>query len=137
MENCETCAEFLNIRKTNKPTLAPFDKSVAALWPMQHVQADLFELKAGLVFLVVIDLATNFICVEKIASKSCKNIKAGWEDIFLHFGYPSFFGSDNMLGFTGKELGDYLKKHGIHRNPGAPYYSNHQQYAEGMINIVK
>merc|ERR1712002_815626 len=95
---------------------------------MQSIQAD---------FLVVMDLATNFIFVEKIPTKSCKNIINGLNSIFEHFGCPTIFSSDNMTGFTGRELREYLETKGIQRNPGAPYYSNHQKYAEGAINIVK
>ena len=42
-----------------------------------------------------------------------------------------------MTGFAGKELQTFLKDRGIKWNPGAPYFSNHQQYAEGAICIVK
>ena len=42
-----------------------------------------------------------------------------------------------MTGFAGKELQAYLKLRGIKWHPGAPYFSNHQQYAEGAICIVK
>ena len=42
-----------------------------------------------------------------------------------------------MTGFTGKELQVFLKEKGIKWNPGTPYFSNHQQYAEGAIGIVK
>ena len=85
VENCDTCAEFSNIRKTNKPTLASFDKSVAALQPMQHIRADLFKPKAGIVFLVLVDLASNFLFVDKITSKTCKNIMSGLDKIFCIF----------------------------------------------------
>ena len=83
------------------------------------------------------DLATNFIFVEKIPTKSCKNIIMGLDKIFEHFGCLNIFASDNMIGFAGKELKEYLKKRGILRHLGAPYYSNHQNYVEGAINIVK
>ena len=42
-----------------------------------------------------------------------------------------------MTGFAGKELQAYLKSKGIKWHLGALYYSNHQQYAEGAICIVK
>ena len=42
-----------------------------------------------------------------------------------------------MSGFAGKELQDFFHKRGIKWHPGAPYFSNHQQYAEGAIGIVK
>ena len=42
-----------------------------------------------------------------------------------------------MTGFARRELREDLENKGIQRNPGAPYYSNHQKYAEGAINIVK
>ena len=57
--------------------------------------------------------------------------------IFEHFGQPLVVGSDNMTGFAGQELQTFLKNRGIKWNPGAPYFSNHQQYAEGAICIVK
>ena len=135
--SCEACAKFSNIRSPANPTLDTFETSVAALKPMQHVQADLFEPKAGTIFLVIVDKASSFVFVEKIASKSCKNIIKGLESVFEHFGSPQIFGSDNMLGFAGKELAAFLAKRGIARNPGAPYFSNHQQYVEGAINIIK
>ena len=42
-----------------------------------------------------------------------------------------------MTGFAGKELQVFLKEKGIKWHPGSPYFSNHQQYAEGAICIVK
>ena len=104
---------------------------------MQHLQMDIFEPKAGTCFLVVVDIATNFLFVEKIKSKGCKNIMVALLLIFEHFGAPSVIGSDNMTGFAGRELQAFLKQAGIKWHPGAPYYSNHQQYAEGAICIVK
>ena len=71
---------------------------------MQHIQSDIFEPRAGINYLVVVDLARNFIFVEKIPTKSCKHLIAGLTRIFEHFGQPAVFGSDNMTGFSGKEF---------------------------------
>merc|ERR1712082_206604 len=79
----------------------------------------------------------NFLFVEKIRTKSCKNIISAMESVFEHFGQPTMVGSDNMTGFAGRELQEFLHKRGIKWHPGAPYFSNHQQYAEGAIGIVK
>ena len=65
------------------------------------------------------DLATNFIFVEKIPTKSCKNIIEGLNNIFEYFGCPSIFSSDNMMGFGGRELREYLEERGIYQNPRA------------------
>ena len=123
VSKCETCKEFSNIRKPSTPTLQTFDKSVVALRPMQHVHMDIFEPKAGTNYLVLVDIAINFLFVEKIQTKSCKNISAALDRIFEHFGCPSILGSDNMTGFSGKELQAYLKDRGVKWHPGAPYYS--------------
>ena len=98
---------------------------------------DIFEPKAGTCFLVMVDVASNFLFVEKIRTKSCKNIIEAMTSIFEHFGQPLVVGSDNMTGFSGRELQTFLKDRGIKWNPGTPYFSNHQQYAEGAICIVK
>merc|ERR1712082_587627 len=137
VNKCETYKEFSNIRKPSAPTLQSFEKSVLALQPMQHVQMDIFEPKAGICYLVMVDIASNFLFVEKIRTKSCKNIILAMTTIFEHFGQPTVIGSDNMTGFAGKELQIFLVKRGIKWHPGAPYFSNHQQYAEGAICIVK
>ena len=47
-----------------------FEQSTAALQPMQSVQSNIFEPKQGLNFLVVMDLATNFIFIEKLPTKN-------------------------------------------------------------------
>ena len=47
VEKCDLCAEFSNIKRMSALTLSPFEKSVAALRPMQNVQVDIFKLKAG------------------------------------------------------------------------------------------
>merc|ERR1712105_449527 len=83
---CDTCKEFSNIRKPQVPSIQPFEKSIAALQPMQNVQMDIFEPKAGTCFLVMVDVATNFLFVEKIRTKSCKNIIEAMTSIFEHFG---------------------------------------------------
>ena len=82
VSKCETCKEFSNIRKPATPTLQTFEKSVAALRPMQHVQMDIFEPTAGVNYLVLVDIATNFLFVEKIKTKSCANIKEALDRIF-------------------------------------------------------
>ena len=137
VQACKACSQFANVQRKTTPSLDTFDHSIAALKPMQNVQADLFEPRQGLVFLILIDKCSNFIFAEKISSKSCKSIIAGLEKIFLHFGCPLVFESDNMSGFAGKELEDYLKARGVTKQHGAPYFSDHQSYAEGGINIVK
>ena len=79
---------------------------------MQHVQMDIFEPKAGTCYLVMVDIATNFLFIEKIKNKSCKNIITAMTTVFEHFGQPTVVGSDNMTGFAGKELQVFFKKNG-------------------------
>merc|ERR1712082_274939 len=92
------------------------------------MQMDIFEPRAGICYLVMVDIATNFLFIDIISTM---------EIVFEHFGQPTVMGSDNMSGFAGKELQEFLHKRGIKWHPGAPYFSNHQQYAEGAIGIVK
>ena len=85
----------------------------------------------------MVDKVSHFLFLEKLTNKSSKTIIKGLEAIFCSFGCPQILSSDNMLGFDSIEVNNFLKSSGIYKHPNVPYYSNHSNFSEAGINIIK
>lgn len=77
--------------------------------PWQQIAADIY--KSGKDdYMLVVDYYSNMAAVKKLTSFNAKSIIEHLKDIFMLYGLPTVFVSDNGLQFSSREFQEFLRR---------------------------
>lgn len=104
--------------------------------PWQQIAADIY--KSGKDdYMLVVDYYSNMAAVKKLTSFNAKSIIEHLKDIFMLYGLPTVFVSNNGPPFSSREFQEFLRRGYIEWKPSSPYYSKFNGLVERTIQTIK
>ena len=131
IEKCSLCQEQKNVLTTNQCYVSEVPPH-----PWHTLGSDLFYHKR-LDFLVVVDSFLKFLIVRKIPNSTSSIIIKELDSIFLEYGKPYLFCSDNGPCSTSEEFRIFIYEWKIEHRTSSPHYPQSNGLAESMVKVSK
>jgi transposase InsO family protein len=138
ISKCVSCQRF-NMKRGSYRPLRP----VSATYPFDHIAIDLAgpfpntTARGHNMILVMVDVATRFVILRPLKSKTMQDVARALWEVFTDFGFPKIMQSDRGSEFVNKVLSELTKLSGIDHRLVAPYNPSANGLAERFVSTSK
>ena len=131
---CQACQTFMRSNPKQEVSVEFSDET--SVFPMSHISSDILEVER-IKYLVNRDRYSGYIWALKTNSISSESIIKLLDSIFMSFGYPTHFCSDNALGYVSQCFKNWAAHHDIQLITGSPFKSSSQGLVEEANRVVR
>ena len=131
---CEACQTFM--RSNPKQEISTQFPEETQVFPMSHISGDVLEVDR-IKYVVNRDRYSGYIWADKVTNITSDTMIKTLDQIFMSYGYPIHFCSDNATSYTSEKFKQWASSHDINLITGSPFKSSTQGLIESANRIVR
>ncbi|XP_055714392.1 uncharacterized protein K02A2.6-like [Phlebotomus papatasi] len=132
VRECETCQT-----QRNNPPKAPLCEGNAPQKAWERLHVDFAGPHQGNNYLIVVDVTSKWLEVERVRSQSSEEVIRAMRRIFSTHGIPGEIFSDNGTCFVSREIRKFYESNGIKSITSSPWHPASNGQAERMVQTTK